>query len=528
MRFTFVCFVLAMTGSCFDPDLGPAPFRCGANESCPAGYHCGSGRMCVKGGSTGTDGGAAIDGPMSMIDAPPPGPPDARIDAGTPDATILLDAPPCTAGAVLSCKDGNTAIVCAQGGGAIEERCEAGCDGNLKQCNHCTPSQVRCQGDDLVTCSARGEILSTVPCAAGCDASQSLHACFVLAPSLLPADTCKGAAPAPPQIPATIDTSACTGGTVVTQGSGLPDLCVFRYARLTLEVGKTLSFTGTRIPAFVALETITIDGTIDVAAHGDMGGVASNPEGAGQGGGGGADRPEGGGGGGMLTAGGPGGGTSTSNIGGLGGLALPRTKNLRPGGYGGIGGPCALCERVAGGGGGGGLYLVGCRGMIIGATARISAGGGGGRGGQGAVLPGGGDGGGAGGDVFLEATEILYDLGSVTAANGGGGGGGSAPNDSLGGDRGQDGLLMRAVAAGGQPNAGAGRGGDGGTGEGTNADGTNTAPGEGDPGTSGGGGGGGGSAGRIRLFTRSDRPVQIQDRVIVSPAPITGPIGRTR
>src|SRR5262245_43207621 len=54
--------------ACFSPDLGNAPFRCGADNSCPSGYRC-DGVTCKKGGSTHADANVSPDGAVACEDA---------------------------------------------------------------------------------------------------------------------------------------------------------------------------------------------------------------------------------------------------------------------------------------------------------------------------------------------------------------------------------------------------------------------------------------------------------------------------
>ena len=63
----------------------------------------------------------------------------------------------------------------------------------------------------------------------------------------------------------TYDTSSCTGGTVVSQTGGAPDLCVRSVS--TFGVSGTVRITGSRPLVVVASEAVTIDGTIDVSAR---------------------------------------------------------------------------------------------------------------------------------------------------------------------------------------------------------------------------------------------------------------------
>src|SRR5678815_2542587 len=58
----------------------------------------------------------------------------------------------------------------------------------------------------------------------------------------------------------------CTGG-ILAQAGG-PDICVVR-AR-AMRIGGTLAVTGTRALALVSDFSLVVDGTIDIAAHGEQ------------------------------------------------------------------------------------------------------------------------------------------------------------------------------------------------------------------------------------------------------------------
>jgi len=489
--------IVALLAGCFNPSLGDAPFACGAGSACPDGYDCVSG-VCRKPGTGPSIDARLVDASIVIVDA-------ARDAAGGADAPANNDARPA---------DARPADARPVDAPPIDAR---------PSIDACVP---RCSGDDLILCDGS----EPTHCAAGCDDETGPPACLVLDPLLLAADTCKtqgDPAPTFPTAETTLNTTTCTGGTLVPQDDG-PRLCVFRWANVTLPAGRTLIFRGENIPAIVGTESLLIEGTIDVAGHADLGGPAAGPESLGHGSPGEGDKREGGGGGGSAATGGDGGGNpDVFDRGGFGGATILRGDALVPGGFGGIGGPCLFCERLAGGGAGGALYLVGCRGARLGAGARISAGGGGGRGGVLSVQlveTGAGDGGGAGGDVLIEAPDIDFIGGGVIATNGGGGGAGAHGLDIEEGERGEDGRLSTVPASGG-PGAGA-PGGNGGIA--TSGDAFGQAE-DGAPYSSfTGAGGGGGAAGRIRVRIRPDLPFDIPLSFIVSPEEERGRIERTR
>jgi len=253
------------------------------------------------------------------------------------------------------------------------------------------------------------------------------------------------------------------------------------------------------LPAVViALEDMTLLGSLLVPPGAAGGAVNSlmNTKGTGPGGGpAGSDTVSGG-------------GASYCGVGGPGVVKAGASGSMPPAAYGGatliplLPGSAGGSGAVAPNGlGGGALQLVAGGKLLLGAGAFVSAGGGGG-------LYGGNDsqqagGGGSGGAILIEASDVSI-LGTL-AANGAGGGQGL-------GDKGEDGRADDMPAAGGDNGTGIGPGGagsaaaslDGATG------GTNGVD---NP------GGGGGAAGRIRINT----PTGMVDlsKAIVSPSMTT-------
>src|SRR5262249_14015699 len=70
-----------LVAGCFGPDLGGAPFKCGARGECPPGYSCAADSVCRKG--------PGPDPRLGIPDAPP-GSPDA---AAVPDAQTEIILP---------------------------------------------------------------------------------------------------------------------------------------------------------------------------------------------------------------------------------------------------------------------------------------------------------------------------------------------------------------------------------------------------------------------------------------------------
>jgi len=507
-----VCALAAAVAGCFALSLGDEPFVCGENDLCPTGYECVF-DVCTRKGK-----------------------PDAALaDAGAE----IVDAS-CAADDFLGCVDGTHAQVCnGDGTGILEVECPGGCDAGAELCVRCTPNTVSCVGDVLTTCGPRGDVTDTQTCHAGCDATAPAT-CFTLVPANLPSTACDHAELEDVQIQQDreYDTTSCEsfGGVLVTQGPdlGVPAICYLRVRRLIVETGVRVKITGPSPLAVVALERISLFGTIDLSGDGSTSGAGSVFLGVGSSGG---DNSHGGGGAGSLSAGAHGGsgvnGSGTEKPQGgpaYGDETLSPLTGGSPGGHGGTPctGPVCIDGPVfegGGGGGGGGLQLVACEQLTLGQLARINAGGGGGPAGQGngiASPPSGGGGGGSGGTIFVEAPSILVPNGTKVTAPGGGGGGGGAGFEA--GDPGGDADDEAPGLPGGAPDGG-GAGGRGGVGSNL---GVPTAGDDARATGDGGGGGGGGSAGRIRLNARPDLAITVSPGARVVPTPIKATISRKR
>ena len=271
----------------------------------------------------------------------------------------------------------------------------------------------------------------------------------------------------------TIDTgAACT--TVVTQTTGVHEICVLRYANVRIAAGATLHVVGVRALALVATNAITIDGALDASAHHLFGGPGEFASGPGAGG----DTADtantagasgGAGGGGHASSGAPG-GDACVNVGG---------EHGGPGG--GVIGVPSLVPLTAGsrgghqttsdfGAGGGAIELVGCQKLVLGQTGVIAANGGGGGAGRcidsASCKLNAGGGGGAGGGILIEAQHLAMATGAAIVANGGGGGAGagletSNCNTCFDGSDGMDGTITSTPAPGGSGKFYGGSGGAG-------------------------------------------------------------------
>jgi len=326
---------------------------------------------------------------------------------------------------------------------------------------------------------------------------------------------------------ATID-GVSIASTTVTQGVGLPDIVVFSFDTIDIELGGTLSVVGTHALALTACDDAAIAGTIDACAST----LVSGP-----GGGDGGDRNQDGSGSGAGGAGtamqsnpwndsgsGGGGHCGTGGAGGAAGDSAPQPPGtpgpsfgdpgLIPlvGGAGGGGGAIAIMTVGKPGGGGGGAIQISSGGTLS-VSGTINACGAGGGGPQGEGSSGGG--GGAGGGILLEALAV--NVSGTLAANGGGGGGGNDWDPPNGDTRGEDGPAESRRAAGGLGVGGAdpgyaGDGGAGGAGSSIHGD-----AGEDVPDDHGNAGGGGAGAGRIRINTLGNSGLTTDPSAVISP-----------
>jgi hypothetical protein len=411
---------------------------------------------------------------------------------GTPNECLAVS---CTPGQFIAC-DGDKSIVCNAAGSDYDSAtCPTGCSTDTNGCKPCPANTATCGNGELDVCDANG-VVHPQACAAGCVGSPMPH-CAYLEPRYVP-NACDAPASQDSlaftnsgQFDPNLDNN-CTGG-VVSQTGG-PSICVVRYREITIASGVTISIHNTndvsgRTVAFVADDAITIDGSLDVSAHGAL----SGPGGGVLMSGGTPNTPSSiaGGGAGGATPGGPGGTLTADGGGANGGVAAADPALLAAL----IGGAAAWQVQdpslvYGGGGGGGGITLVACRGDIR-VAGTIAANGGGGAAGQ-STLEVNGAGGGAGGYVVLQGLGVSV-TGSVFS-NGGGGGGGEQ-STTAGGVPGDDGQMSDSVAArGGTPQNGEGGGGAGGVAT------VSPKPGK-KPTTTGKPGGGGGSVGFLQTYT---------------------------
>ncbi len=292
--------------------------------------------------------------------------------------------------------------------------------------------------------------------------------------------------------------------------AGQPPACFIEASSINM---INVSVSGMKPLVLVAANTITIDGTLDVASRRDplkigpgspwidCPAFVSAPQGdpddgnsGGAGGGAGAS---------FMTAGRNGGPGDQANN--PGGTAFPMAAmgpvTLRAGCAGQSGGTGDGSNGGVGGAGGGAVFVVAGNAITFGAAGAINASG------SGATEPGdqaGGGGGGSGGMVVLYSNAISAAAGARIIANGGGGSSGANNGGGVpGGDPALASPTTPAVQVG-SPCGGCGVGGAGFAGT-TPA----TIGGDGDDGRSGGGGGGGGG------FIVANKPLT---NIVTSPA----------
>ncbi len=409
------------TLSCFEAEVPNCTVSCSSDNDCPAGLGCSTEGLCAT-----------------------------SEDACTVPIT-------CTANEFRSCVDGETLERCnATGDGTMTETCgAAGCNAARGACNACAPDELRCSATNpavIERCAADGaaftdDQLCAHQCVAGTD-TVATH-CSYLEPLYLP-DICDMPAATPSILystSGTIDTAVATScDQVVTQMAG-PEICVIRAGTIEVMAGRTMTFTGARALALVADASLTIAGTIDVAAEGTTNGPGGGfvRSGAVQSG------ASGGGGAGFKSAGGNGGGSAGAGTGSAGGAPTnPLLLNSLVGGT--RQNTSLMLISAVPGGGGGALNLIACRGTVT-VSGVIDAGGGGATGGRDQIA---GlqvsfvsaAGGGSGGQVLMQGLQVIVTNTAQTYANGGGGGGGTATNDTTGGS-GTDGLRSTSCASGG-------------------------------------------------------------------------------
>jgi hypothetical protein len=335
----------------------------------------------------------------------------------------------------------------------------------------------------------------------------------------------------------TVAAGSCTE--IVTQTGG-PALCVIAGTSIDIPaavmvrgfaVSANAAATGTNPLVLFATDSITVEGTIDVASHLNdtlaggipalgagartaVGCAATGLDGAtGQPVPGNANHSYGGGGaaggsfGSLGGAGGSGGnGSNIAHGNPAPGTGMNQLVGGCPGGTGGTGD--GGMGAGAGGNGGGAVYLLAGKSITI--TGKINASGaGGGAGGPGMFSSGGGGGGGSGGLIGFEAPKVAIMTGAAVYANGGGGASGSGQDMTDSGTPGTDPAGPATAAGGGAGKDGGGAGGAGSVSSGTGAAGTKGGGNNITQECAGGGGGGGG--GVIRIF--STQPATIQGAV---------------
>lgn len=429
--------------------------------------------------------------------------------SGMPGTCIAVA---CTPGEFEACR-GDQAITCNATGDDFDlALCPFGC--GAEGCLPCEEGDVSCADGNLFRCDADGNAVMEETCLAGCVADASPH-CAYLEPRYAP-DICDTpASDAELNISGNgtfdpnLDTN-CTGG--VIEQPGTTALCVVHYGSITIQADSVLAISGKtnrrgRVIMFVADGDLSVEGTLDLSAHGSTngpgggvlqsGGTPAVPSVKGAGGAGGA------------TTGGDGGNATTIGGADNGGLVAANPAVLQAL----VGGAAAFQtfqsstnEDLLGGGGGGGVSLVSCRGTLS-VSGLINANGGGGFGGTGFLEE--GFGGGAGGNVILQGLDIRV-TGQIFS-NGGAGGGGRRASE-IAGVTGHDGSLSDSIAGlAGVQQDGEGVGGNGGF--------VGARPTDGKPPTNpnAGAGGGGGSVGFLQAYV----PVGIQPMLVpekVSPA----------
>ncbi len=287
------------------------------------------------------------------------------------------------------------------------------------------------------------------------------------------------------------------GFKLATQSDG-STVGVYVARSMNILPGKRLSIEGSHPFVFIALDTITIAGSLNgnsSAEVGEAGGqsrqgqMPQRSRGAGPGGGGGGTDLTASGGGSYCGIGGAGGAESGTPASGGSAYGAPEITPLVAGSAGGD----------IGGAGGGAVQLVAGTSITVAAGGLVHVGGGGG--GFGGIKTQNAAGGGSGGSILLESRVVTVD--GTLAANGGGGGAGtsdgvgSAPPLDPGG---ANATGNATAAAGGKQGVGPSSGGTGSAGP--SADGT---AGVFTAGNNDAAGGGGGGAGRIRLNTTNAR-----------------------
>lgn len=291
------------------------------------------------------------------------------------------------------------------------------------------------------------------------------------------------------------DGASVLGFKLATQSDG-STVAVYVARSMTIGAGKSLSVAGSHPLVFIALETITLAGSLNGNSREEVGvaggysrqsQMPQRAQGAGPGGGGAGTDGTASGGGSYCGIGGAGGVESGAPASGGAAYGTPEITPLVAGSAGGD----------IGGAGGGAIQLVAGTSITIKAAGLIHVGAGGG--GFGGISTQNAAGGGSGGSILLESLAVS--VAGTLAANGGGGGAGtsdgigSAPPQDPGG---ANSTGNATPAMGGKAGVGPSSGGNG-----SAAASVNGTAGAFTAGNNYAAGGGGGGAGRIRINTSS-------------------------
>ena len=283
------------------------------------------------------------------------------------------------------------------------------------------------------------------------------------------------------------------GFKVATQSDGTK-VGVYVARSMTIPAGKSLTVEGSLPLVFIALETISIGGSLDGSSREDVGIAGGQTQktkrtkGAGVGGGGAGTAVAASGGGSYCGIGGAGGAESGAVTPGGVAYGTPEISPLAPGSSGGA-------ADGSGGSGGGAIQLVAGTSITIEATGAVAVGAGGG--GFGGISGQEANGGGSGGAILIESLAVT--VAGTLAANGGGGGAGTSSDVGAA-------PPLDPGGANATPNATPAAGGKAGVGPSSGGNGSAAASVDGTAGAFTAGnaaGGGGGGAGRIRINTKS-------------------------
>ena len=213
-------------------------------------------------------------------------------------------------------------------------------------------------------------------------------------------------------------------GTTESGANGSKEIALFTFQNLTVNNGAIINITGSKALGFIARNSMTIHGTVNVSG---MPGTLGTAGPGGYAGGSASRATTGFPGGGITGFGGTAGVFSNGSGGGGGGgrtYTDARLTDLLGGSGGGSGAAVQGSFEMfsgGGGGGGGGLLLLAQNTLTLGPTGTILAKGGAGDNGSGIPAEGGagGGGGGAGGSVVLCAPSVALNIGSQINTAGG-------------------------------------------------------------------------------------------------------------